>query len=71
MLKLDAEDSDGDDLDKPPTTQNTPQPVKQTLQTTENNTPANDKAQNKAADWNSAFLKSLNANNDVPPVEVS
>lgn len=72
MLKLDAEDSDGDDIDKPPpTAQQDKQAQKQNAQASENNTPpANAKPPAKAADWNSAFLKSLNNANDAP-VEVS
>lgn len=65
MLKLDAEDSDGDDVDKPPpgAPQEGKAPQKQNA--AENNTtPAK-----TAADWNSAFLKSLNSTNDAP-VEV-
>lgn len=69
MLKLDAEDSDGDDVDKPPAAE---KPQKQaTTQASENNTaPTNAKPPMKAADWNNAFLKSLNNANDAP-VEVT
>lgn len=75
MLKLDAEESDGDDADKaPPTAQS-----KGSVQATENNvsatatapTPTKQQKQSEAAGWNAAFLKSISSSSANPPPEVS
>lgn len=70
MLKLDAEDSDADDMDKPLASEKQQQKQATTNASENNASPANAKPAMKAADWNSAFLKSLNNTNDGP-VEVS
>uniref|UniRef100_A0A336LQA0 Nipped-B protein n=1 Tax=Culicoides sonorensis TaxID=179676 RepID=A0A336LQA0_CULSO len=79
MLKLDAEDSDGEDIDKPDKSQNIQQASNQKPNTlSEPDASTNPKVPQNATDWNSAFLKSLNtttveipdSDNEVKPITV-